>query len=238
VTPKLSADDVSLFHAQGWLRLGRIASPEQVAELVREERRFRLGRGYGAAHNDTLRVNVQLCDRSEPVRRFCTSGPHVGALTALIGPNVCLTHQQFVTKLPDTGELRSDIPMHQDGGYGELEPATDVTIWLPLVDTDARNGALYVVPGSHALGRVEHASAAVNPALREARGGEPVLVPLAAGEAIAFSGLLLHGSGPNRSDRERPAMYARYCEPHTRMLSEGGRSVLDDPRSWMVAGEA
>lgn len=234
----VSAEQVSTFREQGWVGLGRIATPEQVAELRREEERFRLDRGYGAEHNDTLRVNVQLCHRSEPVRRFCTSGPHIAALVAVIGPDVCLTHQQFVTKLPDTGEQRSDIPMHQDGGYGELEPPTDVTIWLPLVDTDERNGGLRLVPGSHAQGPVEHQSAAVNPALREAPAGESIALALAAGEAVAFSGLLLHGSGPNRSDRERPVLYARYCEPRTRMLAEGGRPVLEDPHSWMVAGEA
>jgi hypothetical protein len=30
----------------------------------------------------------------------------------------------------------------------------------------------------------------------------------------------------------------RYCTPDVRMMSEGGRPVLDDPHSWMVAGEA
>lgn len=234
----LSAEDVCTFHRRGWLALGRVAPPGQVAELLREEKRFRLDRGYGTEHNDTLRVNIQLCHRSAPVRRFCTSGSHIDVLQQLIGPNVCLTHQQFVTKLPDTGAQRSDIPMHQDAGYGQLEPATDVTIWLPLVDTDEHNGQLWIVPDSHTAGLVEHESATLNPVLREAKAGAGVPVPLAAGEAIAFSGLLLHGSGPNRSAHERPAMYARYCEPHTRMTSEGGRLVLEDSHSWMVAGEA
>ena len=145
--------------------------------------------------------------------------------------------------LPDTGELRSDIPMHQDNGYGHLEPMTDVTVWLPLVDTGLsageENGGLWVESGSHHRGLLDHGAASVNPALREVEApASAVLVPLAAGEGIAFSGLLLHGSGPNRSSEARPAMYARYCEPHTKMLSEGGRSVLEDPHSWMVAGEA
>jgi ectoine hydroxylase-related dioxygenase (phytanoyl-CoA dioxygenase family) len=237
---KLSPQDVADFREQGWLRLGRIAPPEQVAELIAEEKRFRLDRGYGTERNDTLRVNIQLCHRSEPVRRFCVSGVHIGALRQLIGPDVCLTHQQFVTKLADQGEQRSDIPLHQDAGYGELDPATDVTVWLPLVDTDEQNGALLIVPRSHTRGLVEHESASVNPALREAGGNGETrkLIPLAAGEGVAFSGLLLHASGPNRSGRERPAMYARYCEPHTKMLSEGGRLVLEDPHSWMVSGEA
>lgn len=36
--------------------------------------------------------------------------------------------------------------------------------------------------------------------------------------------------------RHRP--FVRYCDPHVKMVSEGGRAVLDDPHSWMVAGEA
>ena len=234
----LSKDALTQFRDQGFVLLGRIAGPDQVAALRAEEERFRLDVGYGTERNATLRVNIQLCHRSHIVRQFCTEGPHIDALVALMGPDICLTHQQFVTKLPDVGELRSDIPLHQDNGYGELDPMTDVTIWLPLVDTDERNGALQIVSGSHEQGLLPHAQASLNPVLREASGAEPVALPLRAGHAIAFSGLLLHGSGPNRSGAVRPAMYARYCDPNTTMVSEGGRAVLESAHSWMVAGEA
>jgi ectoine hydroxylase-related dioxygenase (phytanoyl-CoA dioxygenase family) len=199
---------------------------------------LRLDRGYGAHHNDTLRVNIQLSNRSAAVRSLCTAGPHIAALGSLLGPDICLTHQQFVTKLPDGDDQRSDIPFHQDNGYGRLDPMTDVTIWLPLVDTGPANGALQVVSGSHREGLLAHGQAEVNPMLQEvsARGAE--LIPLEAGEAVAFSGLLVHGTGPNRSTEPRPAMYMRYCEPHVRMVDEGNRPVLEDPASWMVAGEA
>ena len=65
----------------------------------------------------------------------------------LLGPDVCLTHNQFLTKLPDHDGTHSDIPMHQDNGYGRLEPPDDVTVWVALTDTNLRNGCLYVVPG-------------------------------------------------------------------------------------------
>jgi ectoine hydroxylase-related dioxygenase (phytanoyl-CoA dioxygenase family) len=221
------------------VHIGRIAGERELAELRAEEERFRLPVGYGREGNQTLRVNIQLCHRSEPVRRFCTRGPQVAAVVQLMGPAVCLTHQQFVTKLPDGDAQRSDIPFHQDNGYGQLEPMTDVTVWLPLVDTDERNGGLWIVPGSHAQGLLEHRGAEINPVLREAKpAGRAVAVPLRAGEAVAFSGLTLHGSGPNRGDRPRPALFVRYCKPSARMMSEGGRPVLEDPHSWMVAGEA
>ena len=236
---RATPEQVAEYREAGYLALGRIADEGEVAELIAEERRFRLPVAYGGPRNQTLLVNVQLCHRSEPVRRFCTTGRHIPIVQRLMAPNVCLTHQQFVTKMPDGAEQRSDIPLHQDNGYGRLEPMTDLTIWMALVDTDERNGGLWLVPGSHRLGLVEHAGAQLNPLLREVAAEAPaVLLPLRAGEAVAFSGLTLHGSGPNRTQAPRPALFVRYCEPGVRMASEGNRPVLEDPHSWMVAGEA
>jgi len=235
----LAPEALRAWAERGFLPLGRVLDDEGVAALRAEEERFRLERAYGGARNSTLFVNIQLCHRSEPVRLFCTAGAHLEAVRQLLGPAVCLTHQQFITKMPDRGETRSDVPFHQDNGYGRLEPMTDVTVWLPLVDTDERTGALWIVPGSHRLGLLEHGQAGVNPLLREARGAEEAeLLPLAAGEAVAFHGLTLHGSGRNGGAAARPALFVRYCEPHATMESEGGRPVLEDPHSWMVAGEA
>ena len=110
---------------------------------------------------------------------------------------------------------------------------------LPFGYGGERNGCLWIAPGSQRLGLLEHDPAGVNPVLREARAASPgIPLPLAAGEAVAFTGLTLHASGPNRSGEPRPGLFVRYCEPHARMRSEGDRPVLEDPHSWMVAGEA
>lgn len=233
-------EELRRYREQGYLVLGPLLSPEEIRVLCGEEERFRLPVGYGGERNRNLRVNIQLCHRSEPIRRFCTQGPHIARLARLAGPDLCLTHQQFVTKLADAEDEHSDIPWHQDNGYGRLDPMTDVTVWVPLVDTDERNGCLRVIPGSHRGGLLEHAAAGINPVLREARcRGRDVGLPLAAGEGVAFSGLTLHASGPNRSGAPRPAFYVRYCEPGARMLDESGaRPVLEAPHSWMVCGEA
>jgi ectoine hydroxylase-related dioxygenase (phytanoyl-CoA dioxygenase family) len=58
-----------------------------------------------------------------------------------------------------------------------------------------------------------------------------------AGEAVAFSGQTLHASGPNLTDQQRVGLFARYCEPHVIMVTEGNRPVLEDGHSWMVLGE-
>lgn len=234
--------DLERYARDGFVELGRIADDAEVARLRAEEERFRLDVGYGAAANQTLRVNVQLCHRSAPTRRFCTEGAHLDAVCEILGPDVCLLHQQFVTKLPDGDDQRSDIPLHQDSGYGRVEPLVDCTVWMPLVDTDEGNGALRIVPGSHRLGLLDHGRAGVNPVLREARFDEaPVCVPLAAGCAVAFTGLTLHGSGPNHTDAPRPAMFVRYAPPHVTLVGDDPddrRLALEDAHTWMVRGEA
>lgn len=238
---RLSDEQVRQYHEEGFTRLGVILSEAEVKELLAEEERFRPKWGYGTKENRTLLVSIQLCHRSEPVRRLCTAGRHLPMVVQLMGPDVCLTHTQFLTKLPDTGDTRSDIPWHQDNGYGRLEPMTDLTVWLALTDVDERNGCVHVVPGSHRAGLLDHDAAGVNPLLRETDASiaaAAVPVPLRTGEAVAFTGLTVHGSGPNRTQRPRTGFYVRYCEPGVRMLSEGGKPVLEDAHSWMVAGAA
>lgn len=239
VRTRLEDAEVKQYRELGYVVLGPLLTEEEIEILQGEEKRFRLPVGFGAENNQTLRVNVHLCNRSAPIREFCTSGPHIPMLQQLAGANLCLTHQQFVTKLADEGESRSDIPFHQDNGYGRLDPMTDVTVWVPLVDTDEGNGCLRVVPKSHEAGLLEHDSAGINPVLQEAAvSDDDVPLKLGAGEGVAFTGLTLHASGPNLSGQERPAFYVRYCDPATRMVDEEGRSVLESPHSWMVCGEA
>jgi len=235
-TRTLDEGELAAYERDGFVPLGRLLDDDDMAELLDEERTFRPATGYGS---QTLFVTMQLCDQSEAIRRVCTQGPQIPMVAQLLGPNVCLTHTQLLTKLPDRDGTSAAIAFHQDNGYGHLEPMTDITVWIAVTAANQRNGGLRIVPGSHRLGLVQHGTDDVNRALRRASDGEgAVPVDLAPGEGVAFSGLTVHGSGPNLTDEPRVGFYARYCEPGVRMLSEGGRSVLEDRYSWMVAGVA
>jgi ectoine hydroxylase-related dioxygenase (phytanoyl-CoA dioxygenase family) len=232
----LTDDEVACYHRDGYVPLGRVLDDDDIHDLLVDEARFRPSAGYGST---TLLVTMQLCDTSEPIRRVCTGGRHIPMVAQLLGPNVCLTHTQLLTKLPDRAGTSAAIAFHQDNGYGRLDPMTDVTVWIAVTEAVQFNGGLQIVPGSHKGGLIDHDTDDVNRALRRASAGDgAVVVDLAPGEGVAFSGLTVHGSGPNQSDRPRVGFYARYCEPQVRMISEGGRRVLDDPHSWMVAGAA
>ena len=134
----LSDEQLEQYRTDGYVVLGRILSDDDLADLLAEERRFRPVEGFGASTNTKLLVAMQLCDRSEPIRRISTQGGHLAMVAQLLGPNVCLTHNQMLTKLPDDEGVHSDIPYHQDSGYGQLEPLDeDVTVWVAVTGHDA-----------------------------------------------------------------------------------------------------
>ncbi len=99
----------------------------------------------------------------------------------------------------------SEFIWHQDHTFlvKFLGPAARevVTAMVLLDDANAANGALTVVPGSH-RGDVRDDNEPPRPG-----DAEPVLVEAAAGSVVFFHSLVLHRSDPNRSDRDRRAMF-------------------------------
>ncbi len=107
----------------------------------------------------------------------------------------------------------SEFPYHQDYPYwyaftpehaGELATAV-----LFLDDAAADNGAIRVLPGSHALGPAVRDRDGPDPALARTdaldRSGE-VPVEVEAGSMVFFGSLLVHRSSPNTTDRHRRAL--------------------------------
>ena len=88
--------------------------------------------------------------------------PILDYVQGVLGEDFYCWGAQFFCKLPATGEissadnLRQTVPWHQDGQYWPLEPREATTVWLAIFDTDASNGAMKVVAGSHQKGVFEH----------------------------------------------------------------------------------
>ncbi len=117
----------------------------------------------------------------------------------------------FVIKKPDA---KSFIPPHQDCTYTDEEVGVHETFvcWIPLVDTSVENGTIGAIIGSH---RVLDAPSPPFPNPRVPRYHDEnvfdlfslmTYFDLAAGEAFIFNSRTLHGSLPNRSKDERPAI--------------------------------
>ncbi|MFN8295428.1 MAG: phytanoyl-CoA dioxygenase family protein [Chitinophagales bacterium] len=111
----------------------------------------------------------------------------------------------FLNKLPKDN---NPLPLHQDWTVTDEDKYGSFTIWIPLQDTNYKNGAIRVIDGSH---MVENnlRSPSIPVAFEEERTQfEKYLktLPLRKGEAFIFNQKLMHASWPNSSTEERLAL--------------------------------
>ena len=233
------ANFVQQYQRDGFAFLGKILSDDELVQFRGEEHRFR----PSPLRNDQEVVNArtlfrsQVCAYSSIVRAFATNGPHLDAVTALIGPDVALYYTQFVTKLPDGDVVRGEFPWHQDLGYVAILPMLrTITVWVALDDVDEVNGCVWVQPGSHANGLLSHKQAnAESWHLSVPVSGDGVPARLKAGEAVAFTGLTLHRSKANASSKPRRGFFFEYV-PVDAVEQLTGRHVLERGDTWVVRG--
>lgn len=102
----------------------------------------------------------------------------------------------------------SQVAFHQDLTYTDERHHRTCIVWIPLLDVDEQNGALWVVPGSHRWTWGPRAASDTLPTaahqdafLRRAR-----CVPMGAGEVLAYDAALVHGSHNNGSTGMRTAI--------------------------------
>lgn len=154
--------------------------------------------------------------------------PLIGAFAAALAgvEHMRLYLAQTFIKVPGAPAT----PWHQDIPFAPVDRRGLMTFWIAVDDVDFEMGPMRYVPRSHRLGSLgqnfdydvtrtdelppEQRTGPTRSAddhadhLREddlAFVGEPVTVTAKAGEAIIHDVYLLHGAGPNLSDRTRRA---------------------------------
>jgi hypothetical protein len=134
----------------------------------------------------------------------------------------------------DKSPGKPTLPVHRDPDLLADERLAGISVWCPLVDVDEASGALTMLPGSHKLPNIQAAGLpGFYSGYDEALAPLSVTVALAAGEAVLFNQRICHGSCPNRSGRQRPALRAAAIPSRSRMIlhrpeaaSEGARFEL------------
>lgn len=111
-------------------------------------------------------------------------------------------------------------PWHIDAYYW---PGTrpKLSVWIPLDDVDAGNGTLQVIPGSHLKpwARADGEQSATNGEFANVvrdqtwKPDEVVTCSVPRGSLVIFSDLLVHGSCPNTSGRDRYTIISTYHAP-------------------------
>ena len=109
----------------------------------------------------------------------------------------------FIAKQPGD---HTEFNVHQDWSIVDESKYYSVNVWVPLADTDESNGALWIIPGSHHWGNPIRGAGVLFPDYRQQDKllkERSISVPLKAGEALVFFHSTIHGSPPNRSDKDR-----------------------------------
>jgi ectoine hydroxylase-related dioxygenase (phytanoyl-CoA dioxygenase family) len=111
-------------------------------------------------------------------------------------------------------------PWHQDWRSGQSS-LNSITIWVPLHDVREENGAIDVMPQTHRWGLLQTEELS-NP--RRFLVNDPIIegcqyfpAEIKQGESVAFSQMLVHRSGFNRTNQPRITVQLRfgdYAEPH------------------------
>ena len=121
----------------------------------------------------------------------------------------------FLSTFAKPPRAGSEIPWHQDQALWDLWMQNAVSGWVALSRTTDANGALQVIPGSHARGMAPHGhyEGKIHESIRIADypDARPEKLYMDPGDVVFFGGKTWHYSGPNRSDERRlgmPVVYA------------------------------
>jgi hypothetical protein len=216
VDPALVDDYMTALERDGYIIWRDLLSEDECAQIRTAANPLlnEFGRnafeGYRTQRVYSVLNKTRTCDR-------LIDHPRVLALLdRLFKPNYLLSQLQVINIAP--GENRQLL--HFDDGFYPIHrprpPLGAATIWAIDAFGD-NNGATVVIPGSHQWGPRKP-----TPADRE------VSIIMPAGSCVFFVGTLWHGGGANRSDRNRLAVTAQYCEPWLRPQEAYSLSVSRD----------
>jgi phytanoyl-CoA hydroxylase len=239
----LSESQLQHYRDYGYLVIENLIGPEDCRRLIdhardvvegrvttrgevwMEEEAVRRGLVRETPQFDYLfKIGHQMHHSPGPFREYATLPRLVEMLTQLVGPDVKCVQSMFIDKPPGAG---TGQPYHQDAWYLKTRPDTLMALWLACEDTDAENGCLAVIPGSHRepIHPVEQPADPMQAKIFQitavgAQGRPEVEARLKAGSGVFFTGHVLHRSGNNCSTRHRRAYVLHYADARSKWLND------------------
>ena len=214
---KGALDDKVSQIAAAMIEAGTVNDP-----LVDEPFEVRLARLFdGLPEEDFLRFGRSWRDRHPGYFAFMSNPKILDAVESLIGGEI-FSNPVYNTRPKVPRVAAGAVPWHQDRSYWPGANANPViTVWIPLVDANEKNGCLQIWPRTHNTGLMRHHQEGYsgtgytqvdlnNPAMAPHKSIAPVSLPLRAGGAILFNDRCIHMSGPNLSDHVRWSVDLRY----------------------------
>lgn len=186
------------------------------------------------AERGAITFAPHIAERSTTLWNLVASSRVADVAHDLLGSGARLYHDQAVYKAP---EKPRRFPWHQDNGYGFVTPQHYLTVWIALSDVTIDSGCVWVAPGLQRHGTLKHEY--VEPLgwqIFEEPPVAPVAAPIAAGDAVVFSSLTPHLTGPNVSGSMRKAYIVQYVGPGAVRHEPDGRKIDLDAQCPAIGG--
>ena len=235
--PALSPDELDAYREQGYVRLGHVATAEEIDALRKRIDQIMLGE---ISYDNML---MQLCPSAGDPEKSRQTMEFKGStlkyrkiqdleqdplfltymqkalfrdLTAkIIGDNVSIYRAMFFNKPAEQGVT---INWHQDGAGGwQLDIPPKITVWTALDDTSVANGCLQVIPGSHKT-MIPEQGDQLNEEERtiHAPDEKRLYLEMEQGEVVLLHNWTLHRSETNNTNHPRRAFSVCYVDAATR----------------------
>lgn len=227
----LTTDQVDQYERDGYVHLGTCFTDDEMRLLRAEARRL------GSPERTLTEANLidektgviwrsYALDRDSDAFHAAIRLPRVvDCVRSVLGPHVYLWQAHMNHKVAGKGEAwqwHQDYTSWWQDGMPRGTIRDCATIMVMLDDSTPENGPLEIIPGSH-LGHHGEAGywdtdggkfalQAVSPETVESLKAKNGVVPIlgAAGSAVMFAGMVIHGSKENKSDRPRCNAFFAY----------------------------
>ncbi len=223
----LTEGELHFYHREGYLQIPGLLPAMAVREL-HEEVMYVMSQIGGWESSKLKQSNEYLAGGS--LDTFIHS-PHLNDIAGQLmgGPSSLYTPFTAV-KGPGGGTFH----FHQDNNYTHYENGMlGINLWFALVDMTPENGCLMIVPRTHAGGQLESENVGDGHRAVKHEPKDFLPVRMRAGDAVAFSRLTVHGSGPNHISEPRVAYAVQYHRNDAAYLDrDTGKRVtlIDNPR--------
>jgi chlorinating enzyme len=222
---------------QGYVSPVRVMSAEKAASIRSQLEAFEKSQGgplKGSMRHKSHLLFSWLADlvREEKI---------LDAVEDLYGGDLlCWTTNFFIKEANDPGF----VSWHQDSTYWGLSRPDMVTAWVALTASNASNGAMQVIPGTHSSEQIAHRDT-YSPHNLLTRGQEVAVevdpqqartITLEPGEMSLHHVRIIHGSPPNESASRRIGFAIRYIPTSVRQKQGADSATLvrgvDDYRTF------
>ncbi len=259
----LSQREIESYRESGYLLVEDAVSAEQLATL-REITYDLIEKSRGVTESNTVYdlddghsadqprlTRIKLPHKQHPFYWEVLKNSHMTeVLNALLGPDTVIQNSKLNTKAPGGGAA---VEWHQDWAYYPHTNDDMLAFGLMLEDVDEANGPLQVIPGTHKGPVLAHTNpdgifcGAIDPDDPDFHQDKAVTLTGKAGSMTVHHARALHGSAPNRSDRNRLILFyecrAADAWPlvgsshYSKLAKDGLQAIWDHLEQSVITGE-